>query len=263
MYTTANKSSLSIKFNNDSSSIVGGLRDELVALFKKSGSLKANSSLSLKQRVDICLSMSIECIQPAELENLLSRDDYLPISYDGFEPSGRMHIAQGFGRVFKVHKMSSVGIKTVFWIADYFAMLNDKMGGDLEKIRLVGEYFIHIWEAAGMQLDNVHFLWASDEINKNPDLYWRIVMDISRTFNITRYVELKKQSHSSRFKRCMQALGRIEGDDKPASTLLYAAMQCADIFYIGADICQLGLDQRKINMLARYNHSIKNKCKSF
>ena len=28
-------------------------------------------------------------------------------------------------------------------------------------------------------------------------------------------------------------------------------MQCADIFHIGADICQLGLDQRKVNMLAR------------
>ena len=28
-------------------------------------------------------------------------------------------------------------------------------------------------------------------------------------------------------------------------------MQCADVFYLKADICQLGLDQRKVNMLAR------------
>ncbi len=28
-------------------------------------------------------------------------------------------------------------------------------------------------------------------------------------------------------------------------------MQCADIFHLNADICQLGLDQRKVNMLAR------------
>lgn len=27
--------------------------------------------------------------------------------------------------------------------------------------------------------------------------------------------------------------------------------QCADIFYLQADICQLGMDQRKVNMLAR------------
>ncbi len=28
-------------------------------------------------------------------------------------------------------------------------------------------------------------------------------------------------------------------------------MQCADIFFLKADICQLGMDQRKVNMLAR------------
>ena len=28
-------------------------------------------------------------------------------------------------------------------------------------------------------------------------------------------------------------------------------MQCTDIFFLKADICQLGLDQRKVNMLAR------------
>ena len=28
-------------------------------------------------------------------------------------------------------------------------------------------------------------------------------------------------------------------------------MQCTDVFYLKADICQLGLDQRKVNMLAR------------
>ena len=28
-------------------------------------------------------------------------------------------------------------------------------------------------------------------------------------------------------------------------------MQCADIFFLKADICQLGEDQRKVNMLAR------------
>lgn len=28
-------------------------------------------------------------------------------------------------------------------------------------------------------------------------------------------------------------------------------MQCADIFFLKADVCQLGMDQRKVNMLAR------------
>jgi len=32
---------------------------------------------------------------------------------------------------------------------------------------------------------------------------------------------------------------------------MYPCMQCADIFFLKADICQLGVDQRKVNMLAR------------
>lgn len=39
-------------------------------------------------------------------------------------------------------------------------------------------------------------------------------------------------------------------------------MQCADIFFLKADICQLGMDQRKVNMLAReYCDDIKRKLK--
>ena len=46
-------------------------------------------------------------------------------------------------------------------------------------------------------------------------------------------------------------MGRTEGDDMPCAQVLYPCMQCADIFFLKADICQLGMDQRKVNMLAR------------
>lgn len=36
-----------------------------------------------------------------------------------------------------------------------------------------------------------------------------------------------------------------------ASQILYPCMQAADIFHLKADVCQLGMDQRKVNMLAR------------
>lgn len=39
-------------------------------------------------------------------------------------------------------------------------------------------------------------------------------------------------------------------------------MQCADIFFLKADVCQLGLDQRKVNVLAKeYCDVIKKKDK--
>jgi tyrosyl-tRNA synthetase len=49
--------------------------------------------LSAEQRFQIVRSIGEECIQEDELLNLLSKKPE-PICYDGFEPSGRMHIAQ-------------------------------------------------------------------------------------------------------------------------------------------------------------------------
>merc|ERR1719482_787541 len=75
-------------------------------------------------------------------------------------------------------------------------------------------------------------------------------MDISRKMSI------------SRIKKCGQIMGIGEGDDQPTSQILYPCMQCADIFFLKADICQLGMDQRKVNVLAReYCDSIKRKNK--
>ncbi len=46
-------------------------------------------------------------------------------------------------------------------------------------------------------------------------------------------------------------MGRKDTDSLQASQILYPLMQAADIFYLKTNICQLGLDQRKVNMLAR------------
>lgn len=51
------------------------------------------------------------------------------------------------------------------------------MGGDLNKIQTVGKYMIEVistsqlllfqvWKACGMDMKNVQFIWASEEINK-------------------------------------------------------------------------------------------------
>lgn len=49
--------------------------------------------LSLEERYKLCLEVGEECIAEAELLELLKKKDH-PVCYDGFEPSGRMHIAQ-------------------------------------------------------------------------------------------------------------------------------------------------------------------------
>lgn len=38
-----------------------------------------------------------------------------------------------------------------------------------------------------------------------------------------------------------------------AAQVLYPLMQCADFFHLQVDVCQLGMDQLKVNVLAREN----------
>ena len=82
-------------------------------------------------------------------------------------------------KIMSVNKLTSAGCRVKIWIADWFAYMNNKLGGDLKKIRVVGEYFKEIFQAAGMNCENVEFLWSSEEINARGDEYWPLVMDIA------------------------------------------------------------------------------------
>lgn len=204
------------------------------------------SPLSVAEKVAIAMSVGEEVITEEELTALYTAREH-PIVYDGFEPSGRMHIAQGVLRAINVNKLTSTGCIFKFWVADWFAQLNNKMDGDLNKIKLVGQYMIEIWKAIGMDMRNVKFLWASDEINGHADEYWTLVMDIARANNLPR------------IQRCCTIMGRKEADEMSAAQIFYPCMQCADVFFLKADICQLGMDQRKVNMLAREYAGAKKK----
>ncbi len=197
--------------------------------------------MNANEKYELVRSIGEEVIQEEELRALFEKVEH-PIVYDGFEPSGRMHIGQGILRVINTNKLTRAGCHFRFWVADWFAQLNQKMDGDLEKIRVVGKYMIEIWKAVGMDLEHVEFLWASDEINARPAEYWGRVMEIARLNNL------------SRIKRCCTIMGRSDAegsDNMPSSQILYPCMQAADIFFLKAHICQLGMDQRKVNMLAR------------
>jgi len=188
-------------------------------------------------RFNLLRSVGEECQTEEDLRSLLKRrPDF--ILYDGFEPSGRMHIAQGVFKACNVNKCTKAGGTFIFWVADWFALMNDKMGGDLEKIKTVGKYLIEVWTAGGMDMSRVKFLWSSDEISNNAKNYWLQALDIARLTSLPR------------IKKCCQIMGRAE-DKLTAAQIMYPIMQCTDIFFLKADICQLGVDQRKVNMLAR------------
>ncbi|MCA9391931.1 tyrosine--tRNA ligase [candidate division WWE3 bacterium] len=194
------------------------------------------SGLSLEQRLALVESVGEEITTKEELKNLLLNKHDL-VAYDGFEPSGKIHLPQGLLRAININKMIKAGFQFKVLVADWHAWANHKMGGDLGKIRLVGEYFIEVWKAAGLNLDQVEFVWASDLVKTEG--YWDLVMKIAVKNNLPRII------------RTVQIMGRNETDSLTASQIIYPLMQAADIFMLKADVTQLGMDQRKVNMLAR------------
>ena len=235
--------------------------------------------INLEERADIASSIGEEVISRAELIGAFTHCYGIDINaYDGFELSGIPHIAQVIMKARNVNQLSKCGCKFKFWVADLFTVLNNKLGGDRKKIETVGKYMIEVWKAAGMNMENVEFLWASEEINKRSDYYWRIVIDIARRYSLTRMKRCipilgrsteAKQDYDNHKERSeeLKAEGKFEqaceeletaneilehmDDNIPLSYLMYAAMQTADVFFLNAHICQLGMDQRKVNILAR------------
>lgn len=181
-----------------------------------------------------------EIVTKKELMDLLKKKKRF-VAYDGFEPSGKIHIAQGILRATNVNKMIKAGAHFKMLVADWHGWANNKMGGDLEKIQTVGKYFIEVWKVSGMDLDNVDFVWASDIVKDSK--YWELVMKIAIKNTLNRVI------------RTVEIMGREETDILQASQIIYPCMQAADIFYLKADVAQLGLDQRKVNMMARETSS--------
>jgi tyrosyl-tRNA synthetase len=192
--------------------------------------------MKMQKKIDLIKQVGEEIITDKDLEELLSSGEEV-IAYDGFEPSGQIHIAQGLLKAINVNKMTKAGVKFKMLVADWHAMANNKLDGDLEKIHTTGEYFIEVWKASGMDLDNVEFVWASDVV-KDPK-YWELVLKVAKSNSVNRFI------------RTAEIMGREDSSDLTAAQLIYPCMQTADIFYLGAKIAQLGMDQRKVNMLAR------------
>ncbi|MEM7826928.1 MAG: tyrosine--tRNA ligase [Candidatus Aenigmatarchaeota archaeon] len=190
--------------------------------------------MDIEERLQLIKGVGEEIITEQELKELLQTKEH-PIAYDGFEPSGLAHLPFGVFRPLLLRDLLKAGIKFKLWLADSFAWINNKMAGDLNKIRRVGEYFIEVWKAAG--IDGVEFLWAMDAFSDRE--YWKRVILIAKNTTVTRAT------------RALTIMGRKAGELKETAQYFYPMMQVADIFYLDVDICQLGLDQRRANMLAR------------
>lgn len=191
--------------------------------------------MDTEERFNLLARNTEEIVTVEELKRILETNPS-PKSYIGFEPSGLVHL----GWVIcanKVKDLVDAGFEMTIFFADWHAYINDKLGGDIERIRICAKYMEDCFEALGVPREKVRFVLASEIMDIT---YWEKVMKVGKVTSL------------SRIKRAMTIMGRKEDDaELDSSKFLYPLMQATDIFQMNIDLAYSGIDQRRAHMLAR------------
>lgn len=191
--------------------------------------------MDINSKLNLASRNALEIVTPEELKSLFETKER-PTAYIGYEPSGFVHAGQIITSS-KIADLQDAGVEVTIFLADWHALINDKLGGNLEDIRACGEYLKECFLALGVK-DSVKFVWASELCDHAS--YWE------------KFVRIAKASSLMRIKRAMTIMGRTENEaEVDASKMMYPPMQAADIFELGVDIALAGMDQRRAHMLAR------------
>jgi tyrosyl-tRNA synthetase len=192
--------------------------------------------MDVEEKISLLKSFAAEIVTEEELREVFETKEH-PNAYDGFEPSGIAGIHFGLMRSKNIKKMLGAGVHFKLYLADYFAFINNKLGGDMEHIRTAGRYFVEVWKAAGVDTSKVEVIWNRDLMQDFS--YWE------------RFLKIGKITSLDRVRRAITIMGRKEGEALSSAQIFYPIMQATDVFQMDIDICQLGIDQRKANILAR------------
>jgi len=175
-----------------------------------------------------------EVVTNEELANLFNTNAH-PKHYIGLEISGFLHLGSLILTCFKINDFIKAGVHCTIFLADWHTFINDKLGGNLETIRSVSEYYASAFK----------FLCPSIEILQGSKLYE------SRREYWTELIQFAKHISLPRAMRTLTIMGRSEKDKLDLAQMLYAPMQAVDIHTMDLDIVHAGMDQRKIHMLIR------------
>ena len=175
-----------------------------------------------------------EVLTEEELRQLLQTNEH-PGHYQGFEISGLLHLGNLIVSGFKINDFLKAGLKCQVYLADWHSFINNKFGGDWEKILSASKYYA---EAFSFFCPGAKIVVGS-ELYHNNDAYWRNLLRFSKHMTLSRTL------------RCMTIMGRSENEKLDLSQYFYASMQALDVKEIGADMPHGGMDQRKAHVLAR------------
>ena len=184
-----------------------------------------------------------EVLTEEELKTLIENNTSLK-HYIGFEISGKVHLGTGLACMQKVKDLVEAGVEVNILLADWHGWINDKLDGTLQTAnKMARSYFEEGLKAGYLCLggnpDDIKFVVGSELYSDNPNKYWATVIKVSKATTISRML------------RSTDIMGRQAGESSNAATLIYPAMQSADIFTIGVNIAHAGTDQRNVHVVAR------------
>lgn len=176
-----------------------------------------------------------EVVTEEELVNLFSTNPH-PRHYIGLEISGFLHLGSLILTGFKINDFIKAGAHCIVFLADWHTYLNNKLGGDWDKIRMVSKYYA---DAFKLFCPGVEIIEGS-QLYESKKGYWMDLVKFSKNMSLERTM------------RSLTIMGRSTDKDKiDLGQLLYPPMQAVDIHTMDLDIVHAGMDQRKIHMLVR------------
>lgn len=198
--------------------------------------------MDTEEKIELIKRGTEEILVEDELRVLLETG--VPLNhYIGFEISGKVHIGTGLICMGKIKDFMNAGVECSIFLADYHSYINEKLGGDMEKIKEVAVgYFKEGLKASllcvGADPEKVNFALGTELYHYN-DNYWETVIDVCKNTTL------------NRMQRSITIMGRKMGENVDFAKLLYPAMQVADIFIQNINFAHAGYDQRKAHVIAR------------
>ena len=209
-------------------------------LLRWAGTISSHATVNhmdLEDRLSLITRNTEEVVMTDELRNLLATSTG-PKAYWGFECSGMMHLGMGLVCGRKIKDLVEAGFDFTIFLADWHSWINNKLGGDMERIKLCGEYFKECFTSIGLDPQKVKYGWASELAGERD--YWEKVIRIAKGATVNRVL------------RTLPIMGRsLDEIEIETAAMIYPCMQAADIFHMNLDVACAGIDQRKAHMLAR------------
>ena len=190
--------------------------------------------MNFEEKLELIKRNVVEIVSEDALRDVLKKKKK-PSVYCGYEPSGPLHLGH-FVTITKLMDLQKVGFHVKILLADIHALLNNK--GDEKSIKKEVEAWKKTLKAIGIKADIV--LGSDFQFSKN---YQLDVMKLAQSSTINRGL------------RSMQEVAR-DVEHATISQLWYPLMQVADIKHLEVDVALGGLEQRKIHMLGKDEHSI-------